>query len=367
MEKPEVEQSGEVLCSLQQQGLCWGLMELRPSRFVCLGPVVQCRRGALLVSFILHVMGTSSDVPGVGRRTGAESRHSPRGARGGIFYQGPRSSSGINKGDHLWLSLLHDERAGSRRGHSSSSISRADGKQEAGSCVVAVFGKGMKQRPDAWPAQSNHLLPATNLQFAMPKVLPCSHQALHHKPCSFPLELVDFQVEVGGLNFLLYLNHMHKAVIATAEIAATPQSLTGAQHLAHKGSRKHHPPVNSMWKQGRRMKKGTFSFLFPMEGAEGQRGSVPWPMSWLWDLRFLVIINKPELPDNIGWEETLPHLPVPCTHQSCTQTTSCACFCGENLATQDLLSFWVALHFCGHPPDQEEQLASVQKSEGMSL
>lgn len=205
---------------------------------------------------------------------------------------------------------------------------------------------------------------ATNLQFAKPKVLLCSHQAPHHKPCSFPLGLVAFQVEVEGLNFFLHLNHMHEAVIATAEIAA---HLTGAQHPAHKGSRKHHPPVNSLWKQGRRMKKGTFSFLFPMGGAEGQRGSVPWPMSWLWDLRFLVTINKPELPGNTGWEETSPHLPVPCSHQSCTQTTSCPCFCGENVATRDLLPFWIALNFCGCPPDQAEQLASVQKSQGMSL
>lgn len=167
----------QVLCSLQQQGLCWGLMELRPSRFVCLGPVVQCRRGALLVSFILHVMGTSSDVPGVGRRTGAESRHSPRGAWGGIFYQEPHSSSGINNGNHLWFGLLHDERAGSRRGHSSSSISTADGKQEAGSCVVSVFGKGMKQRPDAWPAQSNHLLlpPTFSLQSPKSSSVPIRH------------------------------------------------------------------------------------------------------------------------------------------------------------------------------------------------
>lgn len=91
--------------------------------------------------------------------------------------------------------------------------------------MVAVFGKGMKQRPDAWPAQSNYHLPATSLQFAMPKVLPCSHQALHHKPCNFSLGLVVFQVEVEGLNFFLHLNHMHKAVIVTAEIAAAPQSL----------------------------------------------------------------------------------------------------------------------------------------------
>lgn len=91
--------------------------------------------------------------------------------------------------------------------------------------VWLLFGKGMKQRPDAWPALSNHHLPATNLQFAVPKVLPYSHQALHHKPCNFPPELVALQVELEGLNSFLHLKHMHKSVIGTAEVAATPQSL----------------------------------------------------------------------------------------------------------------------------------------------
>lgn len=38
-------------------------MELRRSRFAYLGPVVQCRHDALLVSSILHVIGTGSESP----------------------------------------------------------------------------------------------------------------------------------------------------------------------------------------------------------------------------------------------------------------------------------------------------------------
>lgn len=57
-------------------------MELRCSRFARLGPVVQCRHDALLMSSILDAMGTSSDIPGMGRRrkTGAGSRHGTRDA-----------------------------------------------------------------------------------------------------------------------------------------------------------------------------------------------------------------------------------------------------------------------------------------------
>lgn len=185
-------------------------------------------------------------------------------------------------------------------------------------------------------ASTEQLPPAchTNLQFAVPKVLPCSHQELHHKPCNSPLELMAFQVEVEGLNFFLHLNHMHKAAIA-----ATPQSLRHCWSPAPGTQRKHHPPVNSMWKQGGRMKKGTFSFLFPMEGAEGQKGSVPQPMSSMWDLRVPCYHKNPQNFQITQAGKTLSHLPVPCSHQSCTQTTSCPCFCGENVATQDFLPF----------------------------
>lgn len=91
--------------------------------------------------------------------------------------------------------------------------------------AVWLLCLGREQRPGAWPAQSNYHLPATNLQLAVPKVLPYSHQALQDKPCKFPLELVAFQVDVEGLNFFLHLNHMHKAVIVTAEITAALRSL----------------------------------------------------------------------------------------------------------------------------------------------
>lgn len=113
-------------------------------------------------------------------------------------------------------------------------------------------------------------------------------------------------MELEGLNILLHLNHRHKAVI----VGLQPHlSVRHCWSPAHKGSREHHPPVNSMWEQGgtmkkKTMKRGAFSFLFPMEGAEGQRGSEPWPMS-CGISGFLLIIKKPELPDNTGWEKTL--------------------------------------------------------------
>lgn len=49
--------------------------------FACLGPVVKCSYDVFLVSFVLHVIGTSSDIPSMGRRRlKAASRHSTWGA-----------------------------------------------------------------------------------------------------------------------------------------------------------------------------------------------------------------------------------------------------------------------------------------------
>ena len=50
---------------------------------------------------------------------------------------------------------------------------------------------------------------------------------------------------VEGLNICLHLNHMHKAIIVTAEITAALLVFQARlKHLAHKGSRKHSPPEN---------------------------------------------------------------------------------------------------------------------------
>ena len=90
---------------------------------------------------------------------------------------------------------------------------------------MPLFSQGMETQSLASTEQlPPAYLPTTNLQFAMPLVLPCSPQTMEPKTCNFPLKQAAFQVEVEGLNFLFHLNHMHKAVIVTAEITAAFQS-----------------------------------------------------------------------------------------------------------------------------------------------
>lgn len=65
----------------------------------------------------------------------------------------------------------------------------------------------------------------------MPTVLPCPRQTLQREICNFPLKGDAFQVEAEGLNFFLHLNHMHKAVIATAAItSSTSESQARLKH-----------------------------------------------------------------------------------------------------------------------------------------